>query len=418
MASLARCSVEQRKAVLHGLSARVGNQHVTRMIIAIEDQATRCAPMGKRATVEPPTLARAPKAPSEAGPSSAIAQIAHDAIEELDGRMSKKVLIALVLAANKLSQLREFTAILKASKPKNDFDDYFMLLISEMNQSWGSATTVNILVLFADAGVNVTQQLTPSGMQELAAVAKFKSFVKQIRYLVDSGDLSTADSEALRAVIADAEIALREIEHPPKKIGVNVKLAGGIAGAAGTMWTAAAALAADDVTVIGVADDIAIPFVIVGAATLSAIALVTAGPKPQILDYGPAKAPVEAALRKMTDLVAISKAMAIQGRQATGQLAIIAIHLARLLAVASVGGQPPGEDPKKNKDNDKHWWTEIKAAAKNFFQATKGASRKQIMRELLKAGYTEAEIAEIEAHLLKAEQLMAEQIGRPLIPPP
>lgn len=54
---------------------------------------------------------------------------------------------------------------------------------------------------------------------------------------------------------------------------------------------------------------------------------------------------------------------------------------------------------------------------KNYFQATKGASNKQIMRELLKRGLTEAQIAEIEAALARAEQMMGEQLGR-IIPPP
>ena len=92
------------------------------------------------------------------------------------------------------------------------------------------------------------------------------------------------------------------------------------------------------------------------------------------------------------------------------------MHLARLLVLASVGGHPPEEPPKKNNNDDKHWWSEIKASLKNFSQAMKGASRKQVLRELLK-DYSEAQIAEIEAALARAEEMMGETIGR-ILPPP
>jgi hypothetical protein len=49
-------------------------------------------------------------------------------------------------------------------------------------------------------------------------------------------------------------------------------------------------------------------------------------------------------------------------------------------------------------------------------QATKGASRKQVLRELLK-DYSEAQIAEIEAALARAKELMSENIGKVLPPP-
>jgi hypothetical protein len=45
-----------------------------------------------------------------------------------------------------------------------------------------------------------------------------------------------------------------------------------------------------------------------------------------------------------------------------------------------------------------------------------GASNKQIKRELLKY-FKEAELVEIEAALIRAEQMMGEKIGR-LLPPP
>lgn len=77
-----------------------------------------------------------------------------------------------------------------------------------------------------------------------------------------------------------------------------------------------------------------------------------------------------------------------------------------------MGGIPPDEDPKWNNDTDNHWWKEIRAYLKAIQQAIKGASRKQVLRELLKEGFTEAQILEIEAALDEA----ARELGSE--PPP
>jgi hypothetical protein len=107
--------------------------------------------------------------------------------------------------------------------------------------------------------------------------------------------------------------------------------------------------------------------------------------------------------------------MAVQGARARGQVRNVATHLARLLARPSVGGQPSGEPPKKDDRDNKHWWSEIKASVKDYLQATKGASPRQIMRELERE-FSKAEIAEIEAALVGAEELMGEHIGG-IVPP-
>lgn len=368
--------------------------------------------IGNAATVRLLAVARTPQAQPK--PSSEIVRLAETAIDELDDRRSKKVLISTILAASRRSELPAFARILKAAK-HDTFGDHFIFLLTEMEEDFGSSSTVSIMELFADAGVDITKDLNYS-LEPLAAVAKFKSFAKEFRALVKSGELSTADAQALGKLISDAEEELRWIVGRHKRPGVQVRQAAGVAVAADVLWGTAAALAADDVTVIGIADDVAIPFVIIGAAVLSAAAIFSGGSKPQILDYGPARAKVDAVLRQMTDLLNISKAMAVQGPRAAGQLGNVAVHLARLLALAAVGGRPSGEPPKRNNDDDKHWWSEIKASLKNFFQATKGASRKQIMRELLKY-YSEEQIAEIEAALANAETQMGEQVGR-ILPPP
>jgi hypothetical protein len=255
-----------------------------------------------------PVVARAP----DPQLNRRVAQLAQTAIEELGAGRSKKVLISTILAAARLSELPAFAAILRAAKDET-FGDYFVFLISEMEEDFGSRSTVSILQLFADAGVNITK--LNYSLDLLAAVAKFKSLVKRFKALLNSGDLSEDDSRRVRLSIAEAEAALRAIEGR-RKPGVQVRQAGAVAIAAGAAWRTVGVLAADDVTGIGVADDVAIPFVIVGAAVLSAIALFTGGPKPEILDYGPAMAKVEAAVREMTDLLGISVALTAAGNVA------------------------------------------------------------------------------------------------------
>jgi hypothetical protein len=110
-------------------------------------------------------------------------------------------------------------------------------------------------------------------------------------------------------------------------------------------------------------------------------------------------------------------AMAMQGPRAAGQLTNVARHLARLLGRSAVGGVPSGEPPKNNNDNDKHWWSEIKASLRQFWQAIKGASRKQVLGQLLKFGYTESQISEIQSALKAAAELMEESVDD-LLPPP
>jgi hypothetical protein len=110
--------------------------------------------------------------------------------------------------------------------------------------------------------------------------------------------------------------------------------------------------------------------------------------------------------------LAIETALAVQRPQLEGHVKNIAKHLARILGRSSVGGIPPGEDPKWNKETDNHWWKEVRASLKAIQQAIKGASRKQVLRELLKKEFTEAQILEIEAALAEA----ARELGNELPP--
>lgn len=322
-------------------------------------------PSARKSGAPPVVQAKASAAGTDQSSRSShnLSEISKTAIDELDGGKSMKVLLSTVLAAAKLHELPAFTAILKAA-PQKTHGDHFIFLIHELQDDYGSQATVSILQSFADAGINIAAKLDAYDLQPLAAVATFKSTAARFKQLYLSGDLSEADMRSIGVLLRVAEGALRGIEAPPKKHGPQVKLAGGVAGAAVAAWQLAGALAADDVTAVGVVDDVAIPFVVVGAIVLTGVAAFTAGPKPTMLDYAPARTAVEAALRQMTDLLAISTAMAVQGERARGQMKNLAVHLARLLAMASVGGHPPDEPPKKNDDNDKRWWSEIKALSR------------------------------------------------------
>jgi hypothetical protein len=111
----------------------------------------------------------------------------------------------------------------------------------------------------------------------------------------------------------------------------------------------------------------------------------------------------------------------IDGDNIRGNAEQLAIHLARLLRLSEVGGEPPDEDPDPGNDNDNHWWKEIKTFVKNILKASKGASRRQVFRELMKrskgkGGYTEEQILDMERRLVEAAAKMGESIGN-VFPP-
>jgi hypothetical protein len=277
------------------------------------------------------TLQRTPDVAREAGPQAdrRVVQLAETAIDDLDDRRSKKVLISAVLAAARLSDLRRFAAILKANKHET-FGDYFVFLISELEDDFGSAATVSILRLFADAGVNVTN--LNYSLNPLGAVATFKSMAKRFKILLESGDLSEDEMRRVRRSITEAEDALRAIEGKLPKPG-QVKRMSAVAVAAGWAWRSAGALVVDDATGIGVADDVAIPFVVAAAIILSGIALF-AGSKPEILDYGPAMAKVEAAVREITGLLGATITLMAENVADTGIMG--EVH--ELIAAATAAG--------------------------------------------------------------------------------
>ena len=99
-------------------------------------------------------------------------------------------------------------------------------------------------------------------------------------------------------------------------------------------------------------------------------------------------------------LLQIAMRVGDQVRSLTGQLAI---HLARFLGT-SVSGRPPDHqrDPKRDRP---HWWTEIKNFIKEI--QSKGLSKKQLLRELLKK-FSPEQLAEIREALRRVAEAMGE----------
>ncbi|HEX7839492.1 MAG TPA: DUF4157 domain-containing protein [Kofleriaceae bacterium] len=277
-----------------------------------------------------------------------VAALARTAIEELDEDGSSKVLLAAILAAARLSAQKEFVAILRAAK-HDTYGDYFVFLMTRIQSELGSRVAVGILQMYADANVDISR--LNYDLDPLAAVAKFKSLASRYRDALDNGEVTPEESTRVSSALNDAVSALRAIEHPRQT--PQVKLAGGAAIAAGWAWRAAAGLAADDVTGIGVADDVAIPFVVVAAVVLSAVALFSSN-RPEILDYRPAMRPVQAALAMMAAIVGTATILmaenvadtgimeevysAISAAVAAGAALTICEALARLMAEARRSG--------------------------------------------------------------------------------
>jgi len=243
-----------------------------------------------------------------------VSSLARMAIEELDGRGSPKVLLSTILAAAKLSAQREFVALLRAAK-HDTYGDHFVFLMSVMESEFGSRAAVGILQMYADVDVGISH--LNYDLDTLAAVARFKSLASRYRDALENGEVTPEEHAKVGAALVDAESALRGIEHPRRRPDVEVKQASGVAVAAGVAWRAVAALATDDVTGIGVADDVAIPFVIVAAVVLSAVAL-SSRSKPEILDYRPAMTPVQAVLAMMAAVVGTATILMAENVADTG----------------------------------------------------------------------------------------------------
>jgi hypothetical protein len=183
------------------------------------------------------------------------------------------------------------------------------------------------------------------------------------------------------------------------------------AAAMGPLVLAGGGILADDATGVGVADDPALIFI--GIGILAALLLTQAPASDRQLAQAWSR--VTASLQAVAAAGEVLVALRIKGGQLRGNTEQLAVHLARLLGLGSVGGVPSGEPPKNNNDDDSHWWKEIKAFLKNIKSAIGDARHKQVLRELSKR-FTEEQILEIERRLAEAAKRMGEP-PPPFIPP-
>jgi Domain of unknown function (DUF4157) len=234
---------------------------------------------------------------------------------------------------------------------------------------------------------------------DLAAVRAKLAAARSI--LADkNAPLSDNERKELETAVASAEAALREYGGLADQGQTRVAAMGSLALAGG-------GILADDATVVGVADD---PLLILVGIGMLATMLMTRAPASD-QQLAQAWSRVTGALQTVAAAGTTLVMLKLNGDRLRGNTEQLAVHLARILALASVGGMPSGEPPKNNNDNDPHWWKEIKAFLKNIRSAIGDASRKQVLRELRKK-FTEEQILEIERMLAEA----AKRMGEP--PPP
>jgi hypothetical protein len=250
-------------------------------------------------------------------PSHQIEMLARLAMDGLDDEQPKVVLSA-ILSAIKLSELPAFAAILEA-RISEKYGNYFIFLISELEEEVGSKSTVSILRSFADAGVDVTKRLRAPDLQPLAAVAKFKSLAERYKALASAGKVVEGDKQRVAQLIADADTAIRGIEQQhierqdpqgPQVGKMGAPAAGALVLAAPRAWQIAAVSsgATEAATGIGVAAAVAPAVVIVGAAFLIGWGIGKLfEQKAEHLDYARAAAAVAAAMTAVTEAVEVAE---------------------------------------------------------------------------------------------------------------
>lgn len=224
--------------------------------------------------------------------------------------------------------------------------------------------------------------------------ARYRELVKQYQALLRENAL-------LPEEIAEADRTIRQAES-------DVREADRIAGRGQTLYSGAAvalgataALGADDVTGIGIADNVAIPFTLLAAGILGAAGWFASSSTRDVQRAAyAARISVAEAIRTIGHIVFAQKV----GKQVHGLTTELAIHLARFLGTA-VGGQPP--DHQRDPDRDRpHWWDEIKNRLQQI--RNKGLSPKQLLRELRKR-FSEQQLSEIREALRRvAEKMGAE----------
>jgi hypothetical protein len=223
-------------------------------------------------------------------------------VDKVDDDDGDKVFLSAILSGLRYDP-KQFANLLIA-KPNATYGNYFTATVDLLQSEWGTRMAMAFVERAARYGVDVQAGTQAPSLSPIAVVAKFKALLATFNEMVRQGRVSPDDQRRVRDAAAAVAADLRLIEQKLTKVKpAGVKLAGGAAVAAGALWKTAAVLAADDVTGVGVADDIAIPFVVVGAVVLSAIALLPGRVPPEILDYQLAEATAKAAVLLMQQVV-------------------------------------------------------------------------------------------------------------------
>ena len=123
-------------------------------------------------------------------------------------------------------------SILKA-KPHKTYGDYFIFLATKLEQKAGSETAIWMLTLVANTGVDIRKELSPSGMEAVAAIATFKSLLLKLEARISYGDIPEAEILRVRSSIQEVQEAIRNIEAGPEKQTKETKVAPGTPVAAG-----------------------------------------------------------------------------------------------------------------------------------------------------------------------------------------
>lgn len=231
-----------------------------------------------------------------------------------------------------------------------------------------------------------------SGVSE-TRLAELHELMREYRSLRRSGSLSEEEIGEVSAAISSAESAIREAERVASA-GSTMRAGAGIA------LGATAVLVADDMTGIGVADDVAIPFTLLAAGVLAVGAAIVASSTLEI------QCSQQSARDAVTEVIrAIGQILLAQrvGRQVSGHTNQIAIHLARILGTA-VAGRPPDhqEDPERDRP---HWWTEIMTYIQQIRRT--GLSPRQLLRELRRR-FSEEQLTQIREALREAAHRLGE----------
>lgn len=224
-------------------------------------------------------------------------------------------------------------------------------------------------------------------------IAEFRRLIEQYQALLQSGTLSREEIDEVNQAIARAEAALREAER--------VSAAGSSLGAgAAVALGASAVLVADDATVVGVADDVALPFTLAAAGILALGAWIARSSAADIQRTGDAaRDAVAQAVRAIGQILLAQRV----GDQVRGLSVQVVIHLARILGT-TVSGQPPDHQGDPERDRP-HWWTEIKNWIRQI--SDKGLSPKQLLRELRRR-FSDEQLREIRDAIREAARRMGE----------